>query len=171
MAKSISPDWTSQPKTPTERSQRPNYRFTSIKHSFLRSEELATKTGRWEKFQTPHKGSYNKLQFSADPDTHVFECEKNLRPSAAKFVVFLRSKTLVPWIPEKCPGEKRASATQLGKSCFLLAKHTFLLECTMPAAGLLSRSIKKHKFSHILTKRNSLRCTTRHFGFRAPPAV
>ena len=56
------------------------YRFTSIKHTFLRSEELAKKTGRWETFQTPRNGSYNKPQFSADPDTHVFECEKKLAP-------------------------------------------------------------------------------------------
>ena len=68
------------------------YRFTPIKHIFLRSEELATKNGRWETFQTPHNGSYNKHQFSADPDTHVFECEKNLRPSAAKCVQILGTK-------------------------------------------------------------------------------
>ena len=58
----------------------------------MTSEELANKTGRWEKFQTPHKGSYTKPQFSADPDTHVFECEKTLRPSAAKGVQILGTK-------------------------------------------------------------------------------
>ena len=92
IAKSIFPDWTSQPKTPTERSHRLKYRFTSIKHTFLRSEELAKKTGWWEKFQIPHKGSYNKPQFSADPDTHVFDCEQNLHPSAAKCVQILGTK-------------------------------------------------------------------------------
>ena len=129
------------------------------------------KRPRWHHFVRESKCKPHAAYTSSGsaPGANNIRQKKNLRPSAAKFAVFSPSQKNVPWIPEKCPGEKRASATQLGKSCFLLAKHTFLLECTMPAAGLLSRSIKKHQFSHILTKRNSLRCTTRHFGFRAPP--
>jgi len=48
------------------------HRFTSIKHTFSRSEALAQKTSSGRKSKAPHNGSENKTQISSYQKPHVF---------------------------------------------------------------------------------------------------
>ena len=93
IVKSIFSELSSQQKPQRARNHLLSHRFTSIKHTFSRSEELAKKSREWETIQRPHNGSHNKPQISSNPVTHVFDHEKTCTPLRRNACKFSRSKT------------------------------------------------------------------------------